>query len=180
MHRQLTGVALVARRANQPQRDVGETALVAYVHDLPVALVEPDRSAVQRVGLVVERQLVGLAVEGEAAAARYDWRSGRLSDPNSWDARRSFARRHSRASHRRCARTGRAPFSACSVAPKVMMRALTPLAPVRTTEFDRSAVGQDSERLASRGRGIRRCCDRSGRNHRDYSPSESRHHFPLT
>ena len=60
-------IALIAGRADQPKRDFRDPAGVADLDDLPHMLVEPDRAAVQRVGLVVERQLVGLAVEREAA-----------------------------------------------------------------------------------------------------------------
>ena len=65
---EIAGIALVARRAHEPERHPGEPAFVADLDDLPVPFVEPGSSAVQRIGLVVERQLVGLAVEGEAAA----------------------------------------------------------------------------------------------------------------
>jgi hypothetical protein len=42
-----TGIALIAGRTDQPERDLREPTCVARLNDLPDALVEPDRAAVQ-------------------------------------------------------------------------------------------------------------------------------------
>src|SRR3546814_5314237 len=58
---------LVARRAGQRQRDAGGRSALDRC-DRPQSLVETHRAAVQRIGAVVERKLVGPAIERKAAA----------------------------------------------------------------------------------------------------------------
>src|SRR3546814_9739581 len=53
---------LVARRAGQRQRDAGGRSALDRC-DRPQLLVETLRAAVQRIGVVVERKLVGPAIE---------------------------------------------------------------------------------------------------------------------
>ena len=157
-HRELAGIALVARRAHQPKRDLGETALVAHVDDLPDALVEPDRAAVQRVGLVVERQLVGFAVEGEAAAGdAIGVAADRLAPIIRMldvAARIVIAERHVGDVPGPVGRVQRLQRRAQGHDPRAHA-----VGAGQHHQFHRRAVGQGSERLAPRRRGIRGCCD---------------------
>src|SRR3546814_2370881 len=60
-------ISLVARRAGQRQRDAGGRSALDRC-DRPPLLVDTLRAAVQRIGIVVERQLVGPAIERKATA----------------------------------------------------------------------------------------------------------------
>ncbi len=64
--RQRAGIAHLAVRADVAQRDVPRRTAAA-VDDLPQLLVEACRAAVERVGAVVDRHLIRLAVEREPA-----------------------------------------------------------------------------------------------------------------